>query len=385
VKSAPIKSDLGYYTIGDRFYSINKTEAMRVASKYNLSVSWNFNDDVFCGIDWTKKPFGTLADMYRERAQQIRDTYDYVVIHFSGGMDSWTVLHSFLANGIHVDEVFTRWAFAERKYRSADSTSTDESNLGSEFDYAVKPVLEHISKKYPRTKIVIDDFSGSFEKPLAEDAISQSNAYQSMPTFFRFNRRSDAEILAADRGKSIGIVYGYEKINCAIKDNNFYAYFADTIGGVNSSPARAVELFYWSRKFPQIPVLQAHLIKDFVKYHKEIVNKNIPSTNLDMQYREIYQQACYPDYNIDTFQVDKPAGSMIWKSDAWIQEYNPQYYNSWKWTIDQHYAAIDQKFVRHVYGTPAGLKKHESPYYLIEPSVDIGVNNISWLRGIFNT
>jgi hypothetical protein len=380
----PITSDLGYYKVGDHYYFINKTEAVHVASKYQLPISWNFNDDVFASINWNVRPTGTLAEMYRERAQQIRDTYDYVVVQFSGGMDSWTVLHSFLANGIHVDEVFTRWAFAERKYRDANSTDKDESNLGSEFEYAVKPVLDHISKNYPNTRIVVDDYSEAFTNTLADSAILASNQYQSMPTFFRFNRKSEEESQAADKGKSVGVVYGYEKIRCNIKDNNFYAYFVDTIGGVNSTPSRNVELFYWSRKFPQIPVLQAHMIKDFVKYHKELLVRDPTAADIDVQYREIYQQACYPEFNIDTFQVGKPFGSLIWKSDSWIGEYNPKYKESWKWVTDQYYNSIDQKYIRKINGITTGLKTYESPYYLIEENVDAGIDNISWLRGVFH-
>jgi len=379
-----VTSDLGYYKLGDHWYFINKTEAVQVASKYNRPLTWNFNNDVFGNINWSVRPAGTLADLYRERAQQIRDTYDYVVVHFSGGMDSWTVLHSFLANGIHVDEIFTRWAFAEKKYNPWDHTNTDEYNLGKEFDYAVVPVLEHVSKNYPKTKIVIDDYSQAFEQDLPEGAlISHSTQYQTMPTFFRFNRQSESEKFAIEHGKSVGVVNGYEKIRCVVKNNNFYAYFSDSIGGINSTPARHIELFYWTRKFPQIPILQAHVIKDYVKNHKHLF---LPDLDIKIKYRELYQQACYPEYNVETFQVDKPFGSLIWASDAWIKQYNKRFYDSWKWNIDQHFNSIDSRFLnkKTIDGMSTGMKTLQSPHYLIEANVNIGVNNIDWFDGVFH-
>jgi hypothetical protein len=99
----------GYYEVGDKIY-FNKIEAVRAASQTKQQLVWHFHDDVFGKFDWSIRPQGTLRDLYRERAQQIRDKYDYIIIYFSGGADSWTVLNSFLANGIHVDEVFTHAA-----------------------------------------------------------------------------------------------------------------------------------------------------------------------------------------------------------------------------------------------------------------------------------
>ena len=59
----------------------------------------------FDAIDWTKEPIKSLKQLFKERAEQIRDLYDYLIIYFSGGSDSITVLNSFLDNNIPVDEV----------------------------------------------------------------------------------------------------------------------------------------------------------------------------------------------------------------------------------------------------------------------------------------
>ena len=188
----PLNSPHGYYIVGDQIY-LNKSEAVFQASTTGKELVWKFHDDVFNTINWNQRPSGTLRDLYKERAQQIRDKYDYVVVHFSGGMDSWTVLNSFLSNGIHVDEIFTRWAFAERKFKDADSNNKDSSNLSSEFEYAVVPVLEHIKKNFPNINIVVDDYSECIQQELSEEDFFASNHYQSMLSFFRFNRRSKFE------------------------------------------------------------------------------------------------------------------------------------------------------------------------------------------------
>jgi hypothetical protein len=60
-------------------------------------------------IDWSKEPKETFKELCRQRAQQIRDTNDYVILYFSGGSDSTTVLNAFVDNGIFIDEVVTSY------------------------------------------------------------------------------------------------------------------------------------------------------------------------------------------------------------------------------------------------------------------------------------
>jgi hypothetical protein len=153
----------GYYQVGHNNY-VKKTDALVAATKSRLPVHWNFHDDVYSAADWTRRPAGTLRELYRIRAQQLRDRYDYIVIHFSGGADSWTVLNSFLSNNIPVDEVYTRWARAERKYTKANALDRRECNLSSEYEYATEPVLKEIQKKFPNTCIYVDDYSDATQK-----------------------------------------------------------------------------------------------------------------------------------------------------------------------------------------------------------------------------
>jgi hypothetical protein len=365
-----IKNSHGFYEVGNQQY-INKAEAVYHASSTKQTARWNFHDDVFAKLDWTVRPAGTVEQAYQQRAQQIRDKYDYVVVHFSGGMDSWTVLNSFLSNGIHIDEVFTRWARAERKYRDPDSNNTDESNLSSEFEYAVLPVLEHVQKNYPEVNIVVDDFSGNLEQDFQESSVLQSNQYQTMSTFHRFNRKSEKETEQARQGKSVAVVYGYDKIRCQVVDGNFYAYFNDNIGGLDTDLSRHVELFYWTPDMPHIPVLQAHCLKEYIQNNIVFTDPDRPMTGklAYQEYREIYQQACYPNYNIKTFQVGKALGSLIWKSDLWIAKHNPRYYESWRWATNQFFNGIDSQYIQRAHQVPVGLKAFTSPMYLVEQNV----------------
>ena len=88
---------LGFYTVnGKNFYS--KPQALLEATATGQFPTWNFNREVFSRMDTTKEPQLSLRELYRMRAQQLRDRYDYIRLEFSGGSDSATVLYSFINN-----------------------------------------------------------------------------------------------------------------------------------------------------------------------------------------------------------------------------------------------------------------------------------------------
>jgi hypothetical protein len=361
-----VKSNYAYgmYRVGETDY-LNKSDALFHASKTKQNVSWDFHESAFSTQNWQLRPPGNLNDMYKERAQQIRDTYDYIIVHFSGGADSWTVLNSFLSNGIHVDEIYTRWARKEEQYKTVNNIVKDEVNLVSEFEYAVKPVLDHISKNYPNIKIYVDDYSDEYEKDLTEQKFLNGGHYISMGTFHRFSRKSPWEQQAIKENKSVGVVYGFDKIQCHVEGNKFYAYFVDRFGGTDIDPERDVEAFYWTPKNPLIPILQAHILKDY--YSVNVINHIAKLQKNPDSGRETYISLCYPLYDLSTFQSGKQYGSAIWSSEMWIAKHNPRYYNSWKWTISQYTKSIDNRFCTFYQNTTlkTGYQPFQSKKYLV--------------------
>jgi hypothetical protein len=337
----------GTYHVGNNVY-VNKIDALAESTKTKLPVEYKFYDDVYTKYNWCLRPQGSLPELYRQRAQQIRDSYDYVVVHFSGGADSWTALHSFLSNGIHVDEVYTRWPFAERKYTPADPTSRHDSNLTSEFEYAVVPVLDDISKRFPNTLIYIDDYSEEYEKDFRENNLANSSHYMAMGTFFRFSRKSPQEISAAKNNKRIVVVQGFEKTPVYIHDGEFYAYFMDRYGAADPDPERTTEGFFWSPMMPEIAIAQAHELKYYYETSasQDEITAIMQIADKSTTPRETYIKVCYPHYNLGTFQVGKPLGSIAQRHDFWVRKHNPRYFESWKWHIDQLINPVNPDYLR---------------------------------------
>ena len=99
-----VENELGYYQVNNTKFT-NKIQAILEAQKTLAEVTWDYYSNTFNQVEWNKEPQIDLDSLYRLRAQQIRNQYDYVIVMCSGGADSTNVIRSFLNNGIHVDEV----------------------------------------------------------------------------------------------------------------------------------------------------------------------------------------------------------------------------------------------------------------------------------------
>ena len=367
----------GTYRVGSTTF-LNKLEAVYQASSQKLPVQWDFHNDDYSKFDWTQRPPGSIRDHYRERAQQLRDLYDHIIIPFSGGMDSYTVLHSFLSNNIHVDEIWTNWPLKQMKYTAINNVVHDESNFFSEFKYAVMPVLEYVKKNFPQTNIVINDYSSEFETEFTESIISMTTSWQSPSAPFRGHGRSDLCDQALKQNKKVARVYGYDKIKLRVNNNQLYAFFTDVFGSGEIKTGEASEFFYQSPKAPLVAIMQAHCLKDAIMQHRIKPTVNHPARTA---LNTLYIQSCYPDYPEDTFQTGKQLGTMFRKSDLWIADYNPRFYSSWKWTYDQYFNSLDDSLVKKIDEIPVGLKNCSSGNYLVDnnfnhPDIEFDPNSL---------
>jgi hypothetical protein len=79
--------------------------------------------------------------------------------------------------------------------------------------------------------------------------------------------------------------------------------------------------------------------------------------------RNTYISVCYPNFKLDTFQVGKAKGSAVWDSEEWVRQYNPRYFESWKWAVDQYLPLIDRKYCRIENGQRFGYRPMQSQWY----------------------
>ena len=86
--------DLLYYQVGEKKFHSDLHAFQHFTQNLNQSLSFNiyykfFNDD------WTTEPKETISHYRAEMCEQIAQSYDKIIIAYSGGTDSETIVDEF--------------------------------------------------------------------------------------------------------------------------------------------------------------------------------------------------------------------------------------------------------------------------------------------------
>jgi hypothetical protein len=277
-----------------------------------------FHDDVFSKIDWTIEPTISLSELYKMRAQQIRDSYDYIILMFSGGADSTQVLKTFIDNKIFLDEVCTNYPveFSNKIQFPTNISRIHPLGLLYEYYVAAEPRLKELAIKNPKTKITLMDSSETIKTKYSNDkyivdnteAFLTSNYYQTLRVLDQeagLHKRQDKL-----PGKKIGVIYGADKPNLEIVDDNLRFVFDElgrsSPGCVPISKGFEEELFYWSRDLPLIPIKQGHIIKRALQLNHKLYNLAVQNYFL-IKESNLIKTMIYPSFEKHIYQKRKSA------------------------------------------------------------------------------
>jgi len=376
---------LGYYIVNNELY-YNKIQAMLAGSKIpdntgkfnNDPVRWLFNEDVFLKYPWHIEPAEDIRELYRQRAQQLRDRYDYIRLELSGGADSATVAYSFLLNNIPLDEVVFRYPESGSKDASGDPWDTESRNHLSEWEFAAKPLLNWIKTNYPAVKITVHDFVDEIikEKNNDENWIYKTRHY--IHPGHVHKHKIDNTL--ADTGKSIAVVYGIDKPKICIKDGKFFMYFVDSQASNNHPEIGDYtnitnEFFYWAPDACALLAKQAHMIKNWfsLSMHQNL-SYVLQWPNHDYSTRTFREQMLkpiiYPDYDLNTFQTAKSTTAIRAEMDNWFFKNftGTDLYRVWEAGIDYLSTSLASRYFRYYQGTIADIKQYQTPFYYIGDS-----------------
>jgi hypothetical protein len=322
---------LGTYFLGNNTKPIyNKLQALELASKLNQSVRWEFNSAAYDAVNWQVEPETDIDVLYLMRARQLRDTYDYLVLNFSGGSDSTNILYAFLKNNIHIDEIIVRHPESGLRDVCTNKDITASTNQISEFEYAVVPRLKWVKDNFPNIKITIHDY---FKSMVAEN-IDEQWIYAAREFFHpgvikRYSNLSmRTQLSTYDTGKTVGVIYGIDKPKIQIHNGIYYAYFIDICPNVVVSEVAdytniTTELFYWTPDLPEIVVKQAHVVKRWLELnpqYKTFVDSSTASSseNTSIVERGILAPNIYPGVETDVFQGNKIGNAIVSEHDSWF-------------------------------------------------------------------
>jgi hypothetical protein len=374
---------LGYYTVGDSIY-YSKVQALMAGTSTNQFPAWNFNNEVYSRQDWLVEPEVNLRELYRQRAQQLRDHYDYIRLEASGGSDSTQSIFSFLLNGIHIDEIIFRYPKEGEKDLTITPGESVCENTLSEYEFAMRPLLKWVSTNYPHVKITIHDYSADMlvDEDRNESWVFSAKEFLQPGHVTKFpNYQTIEHRRLSDAGKRICVLYSIDKPKMCIRDGQWYLYFMDfqanyanpDIGDYNNITN---EYFYWTPDLPEISVKQAHVVRHWFNmptnnHLQYLVRWPNHSVAQRTTYEGLIKPLIYPDYDHLTFQVSKPSSNFYSEMDYWFYENfkDHKLYRSWKAGIKFVETNVDQKYFNQDFGKAVGFVGFLSPFYCLGDAV----------------
>lgn len=322
----------GYYTVGE-LTTYSKVEAIEWSYQNGVFPQWNFNKEVFDSVDWLTEPDIDLWTLYKQRAQQIREKYDYCVLFYSGGSDSDNMLQAWQDQDCVIDEVASFWNY--------DATKDANSFMCEEINKVVLPRIKTLDCKHRLldiSQLTVDFLAkNKFDYSYySNHSLSPNNIVKGM---FRETVKDWQDLIT--QGKSLCFVWGFEKPQLGYDNKGVYVQFVDTMDNcvgpysqLNYANGWFDELFYWTPDMPEIVIKQAHTVQKFVETcnmqefyaHKKTpygYNKNIKQWIT----HDAIKRIIYPRWDTNTFTNGKsPTGA----SNYLV--YSPR--DSWLWNAN---------------------------------------------------
>jgi hypothetical protein len=318
----------GRYCVGNNVFW-DKITALAYGAKTNQTVRWDFNDKLFSAFDWTKEPDQDISYYYTQRCRQIRDQYDYIVLHYSGGSDSNNILQHFYRAGIHIDQINVTVPLEYYEKHTKISQSTQAGDLHNEWYLVIKPDLEWVHSNMPNTKVSIFDFTNDMINfDVDQDWILHAgeNCNPNVVSRMKYYDVVDSKIYDSKR---VGHIYGVDKPRVFKHNGHWYFAFLDSILSIISSYKPQwlkhdhvnVVNFYWSPD--QVPLLikQAHLLKKYYETNPQFMDlasfRALTPEEFELQ-QTIIKTAIYPYWRNEIFQVKKASNTFFKEFDQWF-------------------------------------------------------------------
>ena len=320
----------GYYTVNNQRYD-NKITALIRASELKTEVKWHYFDDIFINANKNNLVSdANLEDLYRIRAQQLRDSYEYLILNYSGGSDSHNILHTFLKNNIKLDCVYVQWPerLMDKGLFTVNSTDKSTANFHSEWELVLKKDLEWLAQSHPEIKIELFDWLDCVNENFYTDKIFEQSVSNlpSMARSIKQNNYSKTETDMASKGKRVASIFGVDKPYIIKHQNKWYQFFTDTafMAQPNPNNPSGLEYFYNTPSFPELTFVQAKKLARWYDANPDRLHMARSRTdriaenpavanfthrqNMDEYHQKagIAKLVCYPYWDFSRFQAEKP-------------------------------------------------------------------------------
>lgn len=241
-----------------------------VSKERHEDLSFVLHDGFWTTCDWSE-PQETFEELLKQRCQQLRDTYPYLIIYFSGGSDSETMLRAFIKNNIFPDEVVTN-----RICFNNDDPAMLDVELAVEKLRYYQPMLEN-------TKITINNITPEVITNFSKHQSWIGSAFNgNIGNIIRFPTELLANFDVPFFGKKeIGHVIAEFKPIMRLKDGEWFAKLYGFGLGQWS------DWFYVTPDLPKLNVKQHWMVKNYFKKHNVISDQTVGDISISESRKEL--------------------------------------------------------------------------------------------------
>ena len=376
----------GYYEYNN-IKSTSKYQIMRLCPNPHR-VIWHYHDDLFNSFDWTKEPEESIDILYRNRCEQLRSSYDYIVLMYSGGSDSNNILDTFAKNNIHLDEICSHISY--------EGSGTIETLLNNEIlmrmgnHGAVEKAEKYIKQYNMNTKFRLYDvtqntlklynnFDFDSDYFINNTGISYTQCKPKAGTIMETGVKEWMNMYTS--GKKICFLWGNDKPHISGINDIFHFEINDyidqsfSIKGVLNNEMNAVdELFYRGPNEQSIKIMikQGHILKRYFsnfaarlflikKYNKSYSNEQIHQNELFSNYtyrahgvehncrlgNDEIRRLIYPNWKPeDEILNKKPFSNFLNDKDKWFWNSNMESKNIYLSSLESFTNSIQPAWIK---------------------------------------
>jgi hypothetical protein len=379
----------GYYQYKD-IKTTSKYEIMRLCNDPE-QVAWHYHDEYFSSFNWSKEPQESIDILYKKRCEQLRTSYDYIVLMYSGGSDSQNILDCFVNNNIHLDEICSHINY--------EGSNTIDNNLNYEIlcqNGAKETAEKYIQQNNLKTIYRLYDVTQKTLKIYSQFDFDMHHNINNTGTPIAMTKPKASNILNTEvalwkdlynSGKKICFIWGNHKpiVVCDSQHEWFFSFRdnMDHTSSVIQKTGYAVdEIFYQSPTVECVNIMikQSHLIKtalsdvkfrNYLKLKEDFyvrnkmnmmndvsvyINPKIHSSiNTIVLAHDELANIIYPSSKPKIKVNNKSDNNFLNKKDEWFWDSNLEQQKIFLLTMKDYTKNINQSW----------LKKYDFEYHII--------------------
>ena len=283
------------WTVGNKTYH-NKLQAIYESSSKNLPIyyqglSW------WDSHNWTEKPAESFEKLCLDRAVQISKTHDKVILYYSGGCDSHTILKTFVDYNLPLHEII----ICKSGILSSDF----------EIDSLAIPYLQQNNLLH-KTRVIthtVNDYKNFYSQTYWHEKLQGSQQLQ-----FRLQQYWSLHEEYTDTNEANAKIFGGEKPRVCHVNDKWYTYQLDIEHDARTLLPGQIDFYTGD---PALATKQTHMVKDYIKNHVPSIDWN---KFTDQSNKKYYKDYCLAsgrtydktksfltknqyDHNIEGFEV----------------------------------------------------------------------------------